>query len=107
MTPTRMLLALAASGLLAGPGLAAEQAPLPKDLPPFGEDRPLPVPDITDSKLANGLTVWLVKRPGFPKLTAVLAVRGGTAADAPGQQGVAELLAETLREGNATRSTRP
>jgi zinc protease len=100
------LTALLAGGLLAPALQAAEQAPLPKDLPPFGEDRPLPVPDIKASSLPNGLTVWLVRRPGFPKVTAVLAVRGGRAADARGQEGVAELLADTLKEGTATRSSR-
>ena len=65
-----MLLAslLAARGALA-PGLAAaEKKPLPKDLPPFGEDKPLPVPSIAQSKLPNGLTVWVVKRGGFPRV---------------------------------------
>ena len=46
---------------------AAEKKPLPKDLPPFGEDKPLPVPQIAQSKLPNGLTVWLVKRGGYPQ----------------------------------------
>jgi zinc protease len=86
--------------------LAAEAKPLPKDLPPFGEDRPLPTPSLTASKLPNGLTVWLVKRPGFPKITVVLAVRGGTASDPEGQEGIADLLADTLKEGTATRSSR-
>ena len=54
---------------------AAEPPPLPKDLPAYGADRPLPVPAIAQSTLPNGLTVWLVKRPGFPKVSAVLAVR--------------------------------
>ncbi len=86
--------------------LAAEAKPLPKDLPPFGADRPLPTPALTASKLPNGLTVWLVKRPGFPKITVVLAVRGGTASDPAGQEGIADLLADTLKEGTTTRSSR-
>ncbi|HSB62009.1 MAG TPA: insulinase family protein, partial [Vicinamibacteria bacterium] len=85
---------------------AAERKPLPKDLPPFGEDRPLPVPAIAQSKLPNGLTVWLVKRSGFPRLALVLAVRGGTAADPGEARGISELLAETVKEGTATRTSR-
>ena len=82
-TSTLLLLAL----LAPLPLRAAEEKPLPKDLPPFGEDRPLVVPKIVQSKTAEGLTVWLVPRPGFPKLVAILAVRGGTAADPSGTCG--------------------
>jgi zinc protease len=98
-------LVLAAS--LVAPGLsAAEKKPLPKELPPFGEDRPLPVPDIAQSKLPNGLVVWVVKRSGFPRAAAVLAVRGGRASDPKDAEGLSELLASTLKEGTATRSSR-
>jgi zinc protease len=97
----------ALAGLLA-PALllAAEKKPLPKDLPPFGEDKPLPKPALAASTLPNGLTVWTWPRPGVPRFVAVLAVRGGTAADPKGMEGVAELLADTLKEGTATRSSR-
>jgi len=99
-----VLLVLAA---LVAPALsAAEKKPLPKDLPPFGEDKPLPVPAIAQSKLPNGLTVWVVARAGFPRVAAVLAVRGGTASDPEGAEGIAELLAATLKEGTATRTSR-
>jgi predicted Zn-dependent peptidase len=101
---TRLLSFLLA--LLAVPALAAEKKPLPAELPPFGEDKPLPVPRIAESKLPNGLTVWLVPREGFPRLTAVLAVRGGSAADPKGAEGIAELLADTVREGTKTRTSR-
>lgn len=77
------------------PLVAAEKKPLPKDLPPFGEDKPLPVPSIAQSRLPNGLTVWVVARPGYPRATAVLAVRGGSAADPRDAEGISELLADT------------
>ncbi len=96
------LAALLAPALL----LAAERKPLPKDLPPFGEEKPLAKAALTASKLPNGLTVWTWPRPGVPRFVAVLAVRGGTAADPKGMEGVAELLADTLKEGTATRSSR-
>ena len=79
---------------------------LPEGLPPFGEDKPLPVPSIVQETLPNGLTLWIVKRAGFPKATAVLAVRGGRAADPKGLEGIAELLASTVKEGTATRPSR-
>ncbi len=85
---------------------AAEKKPLPKDLPPFGADKPLPVPSIAQSKLPNGLTVWVVQRPGFPRVAAVLAVRGGSAADPRDAEGISELLADTLKEGTALRTSR-
>jgi predicted Zn-dependent peptidase len=92
--------------LVAHPLGAAEKKPLPKDLPPFGEDKPLPVPSIAQSKLPNGLTVWVVARPGFPRATAVLVVRGGSAADPTDAEGISELLADTLKEGTALRTSR-
>jgi zinc protease len=95
--------------LLAAPAaLKAAEKPLalPKDLPPYGEDRPLPVPILDQSRLPGGLTLWLVKRPGIPRLTAVLATRGGTAADPPGREGVAQVLADTLKEGTTTRTSK-
>ncbi len=105
-TPATLAL-LAAVALLAAPGaLASEAKPLPKELPPFGPDRPLPVPTIAQSTLPNGLVVWLVPRPGFPKVSAVLAVRGGTAVDPAGLEGIGELLARTVNEGTAKRTSR-
>jgi predicted Zn-dependent peptidase len=96
-------LALALPAALA----ASEKKPLPKDLPPFGADKPLPVPEIAQSKLPNGLSVWLVRRSGFPRAAVVLAVRGGgTASDPKNAEGITELLADTVKEGTATRTSR-
>ena len=62
-------------------GAFAEKAALPKDLPAYGPEKPLQTPSVKVSKLDNGLTVWLVSEPGFPKLAFSIAVRGGLAAD--------------------------
>ena len=102
----RRSLAAAAALLLAPAALAAEKHPLPKELPPFGADRPLPVPAIATFTTPEGLTVWLVPRAGIPKVSAVLAVRGGLSADPRGAEGISELLAEGLKEGTATRTGR-
>jgi predicted Zn-dependent peptidase len=99
-----LVLLLAAAAAL--PAAAEKAAPLPADLPPFAADKPLPVPDLTATRLGNGLTVWIVPRSGQPKLTAILAVRGGTAVDPPGLGGMAEVLAAVVKEGTARRSSR-
>ena len=96
-------LALLASGL-AGTAAFAKEEPLPAALPPFGADKPLPVPQIQESKLANGLTVWVLPRTGLPLVSATLVVRGGTASDPAGTEGTAALLADALREGTRSRS---
>src|SRR5512145_1252848 len=97
-----------AMALAAPAGLAAsEKKPLPKELPPFGADKPLPVPEISQSRLPNGLSVWLVRRSGFPRAAVVLAVKGGgTASDPKNAEGITELLADTVKEGTAARTSR-
>jgi zinc protease len=91
---------------IAGGAQAAKEQPLPKNLPPYAPEKPLPVPTIADASLPNGLTVWVVPRPGFPKVTAVLAVRGGTAADPEKLAGTADVLADVVKEGTAKRSSK-
>src|SRR5260221_2349394 len=107
MTRKMLLGVIMAVAVTLAPALSAvEKKPFPKDLPPFGEDKPLPVPQIAQSKLPNGLTVWVVKRGGYPRVTVELAVRGGEAADPKESAGIADLLADTLKEGTTTRSSR-
>jgi zinc protease len=96
-----MLVALLAFPAGAG---AADEKPLPKDLPPYGAEKPLPVPTIVQSTLPNGLTVWLVPRAGFPELTAVLAVHGGSAIDPEGREGISDVFASALKSGTSHRS---
>ncbi|BDU74338.1 M16 family metallopeptidase [Mesoterricola silvestris] len=95
---------LAASGLRL---LAAhEETPLPKDLPPYGAERPIPAPAVTQRTLPNGLDVWVLNRPGFPKVTACMVIRGGNAHDAADRQGLTGFMAGLLNEGTRTRSSR-
>ena len=105
---TRQMLAfLLLLFLGAGLATAAEKdKPLPKDLPPYGELKPFQSPQVTARKLANGLTLWLVPRPGFPKVSFTLAVRGGLAADPQDLPGLTDLLTATVDQGTATRSAR-
>lgn len=102
---------LVASTLLAAllpsaPAGAKEAAALPKDLPAYGADRPIPIPQVVERTLPNGLAVWIVPRPGFPKTVALLTARGGTAADPKGMDGLADLLAGAVKEGTTTRTSR-
>ncbi len=102
---TRAGLALTAALALASTAQAAPD--LPAELPPFGKDKPLVVPKITQTTLPNGLQVWVVPRNGIPRVDYVLAVRGaGLGADAPDAPGRAKLLAGLLSEGTTTRSSR-
>ena len=101
------LVALSVSLAVSGATFAGPAAPLPKDLPPFGEDKPLPVAQIEKRVLGNGLEVWVVPRDGMPRVDYVLAVRNaGFAADPAGANGFASLFAGLLTEGTAKRDSR-
>ncbi len=99
---------LAACALAAAAGAAhAAAVKLPAELPPFGQDKPLAVPKITQQTLPNGLQVWVVPRNGIPRVDFVLAVRGaGFGADTAEEPGRAKLLAGLLSGGTATRSSK-
>lgn len=97
---------LSAGVVLAAGSAGAAEVALPKDLPPYGNDKPLPVPAITQKALPNGLAVWVLPRTdGPPKVDLVLAVRGGKAADATELPAMSDLLAALLTEGTKTRSS--
>lgn len=101
------LLALAVSALACAATAPAVANDLPKDLPPYAADKPLPVPDIARKTLANGLEVWVVPREGIPRVDYVLAVRNaGYVADPAEAPGFAAILAGLLSEGTATRDSR-
>jgi len=92
--------------LFATLAVAQKQAPLPKDLPPYGPEKPLAAPIVSASKLDNGLTVWLVQAPGIPQIAFDLAVRGGYAADPADRPGISKLLASTVTQGTHTKSAK-
>jgi zinc protease len=92
--------------LLASFAGAQKEAPLPKDLPPYGPEKPLATPSVKSATLDNGLTLWLVSEPGFPKVALTVAVRGGLAADPAARPGLSELLSKTLDQGTRTRSAK-
>ena len=85
---------------------AQKEVPLPKDLPAYGPEKPLQAPQAQKEKLSNGLTVWLVSEPGFPKVSMAIAARGGLAADPADRPGISELLANTLNQGTASKTAK-
>ena len=103
----KLMLAVLVSLLLPTSAFAGAAAKLPADLPPYGQDKPIPVPQIAKQTLANGLQVWVVPRNGLPRVDFVLAVRGaGLAADDSAHPGFASLLAGLLTEGTTKRDSR-
>ena len=85
--------------VVAAQSLAQKETQLPKDLPAYGPERPLSAPTVKIAKLDNGLTVWLVSEPGFPKVAFSVAVRGGMAADPSDRPGLSQLLGNTIGPG--------
>jgi|SRR5580692_7474422 zinc protease len=85
---------------------AQKEVPMPKDLPPYGTEKPLRAPSVKTAKLDNGLAVWLVSEPGFPKVAFTVAVRGGFAADPADRPGISELLSKTIDQGTKARTAK-
>ena len=104
---TRLLVMLICIPAWAVGAFAAEKAlALPKDMPPYGPLVPFTAPRVQANKLENGLTLWLVPRPGFPKVAFAFAIQGGMAADPKDRPGLSDLLLATLDQGTKTRSAK-
>jgi len=85
---------------------AAPAAPTtPKQAPPAGGPaRDFQLPARTDFTLGNGLLTRLVPYGEVPKVNLLVAVRAAKINEAPGQEGVSELLAKLLQEGTTSRA---
>jgi zinc protease len=102
-----LMLALLSAMALSSPAFAGASAKLPAELPPYGQDKPIPVPQITKKTLSNGMEVWVVPRNGLPRVDYVLAVRGaGLSVDDAAHPGFATLLAGLLSEGTQLHDSR-
>ena len=68
--------------------------------------RPLPsaLPQPVEVRLANGMRLVTVSRPGLPIVTAALVATGGAATDPAARAGAAGLTSELLTKGTRTRS---
>jgi zinc protease len=73
----------------------------PRPLPPLGPTRAVPLPDVEEQTLPNGLRVLVAHRPGVPMVE--LRLRVPFAGDSPDHPAVAELLSSTLLTGTETR----
>jgi zinc protease len=73
----------------------------PRELPPLGPTRAVPLPDVEERTLANGLRVLAAHRSALPMVE--LRLRVPFAGDAPEHPAVAELLSSTLLTGTPTR----
>ena len=91
------------AALLPGP---AQAAPGVDEPPPAAAPRPLVLPTLHESTLANGLVLVVAPRPGLPVVSLTLLVRAGPEADPPGHPGVAAMLA-TLWPKGALRNGKP
>lgn len=95
-----------ALALLVTAAVAAAQVPnWPREAPP----RPLPArpfkfPPYEARTLPNGLQIIVVPHHEQPAVTMRLLVRAGSAQDPTEQAGLADLVAELLDQGTATRS---
>ncbi len=81
----------------------------PRPAPPrpsVGPERPFVLPSRVERTLGNGLTIVVVRKPTVPKVSIVLTVRSGLAADPPTLPGVAALTADAMQEGTAKRDSR-
>jgi zinc protease len=102
----KSLLAAMCLLFLAAGAYAQKEQPLPKDVPAYGPQNPLQAPKVKTATLDNGLTVWLVSRPGFPKVAFSISVDGGLAADPSDRPGLSQLLAKALGQGTAKRNAK-
>jgi zinc protease len=106
IAPQALLTAFVIGALIA-PIAYADTVALPKDLPAYAADKPLPVPEIAKQKLDNGLTVWVVPRDGVPRVDYVLAFKNaGLAADPADMPSLASMVAGMLNEGTEKRDSK-
>src|SRR5947208_69508 len=92
--------------LFAAAAHAQKEAPLPKDLPPYGTQPSFQPPEVKVEKFENGLTLWLVAQPGLPTVSFRIVVLGGLALDPTDRPGLSELLARALNQGTKTRNAK-
>ena len=70
------------------------------------EQRPFKLPPVTETKLANGLTVVMAEDARFPLVSMRLTFNAGTKRDAKGAMGVAAAVGAQLSQGTKGRTFR-
>ncbi len=102
----RVLIVLVLAALSA-PALA--QTPSQTTAPPrpaVDPERPFQPVARIERTLPNGLHVIVARRPTVPKVSVLLTVRSGLAADPAGKTGVAQMTADAVQEGTSSRDSR-
>lgn len=96
-----VVLALACA--LGAPVLAQAQD---SQRPAVGPERPFRPSASVERTLPNGLQVIVARHATVPKVSMMLTIRSGAAADPAGKTGVATLTADAIQEGTKTRDSR-
>jgi zinc protease len=99
----RLVHLVAAATLLVIPAWATAQAP-PR--PAVGPERPFAPPPRVEKTLGNGLRVVAVRFATVPKVSVVLTVESGLAVEPAEKAGLAQFVADAMREGTTSRDSR-
>jgi zinc protease len=85
--------------------LGAVSASAQSTLPPVGPERPFAPAPRVERALPNGLRIVTMRHGAVPKVTALLTIESGLAADPAGQAGLAQFVVDLAQEGTASRSS--
>lgn len=80
-------------------------ASAPTERPTVGPPRPFTPPARHERTLSNGLRIVVVRHPTVPKVSAVLTLRTGVAADPADRPGLAAFVADAVQEGTKSRTS--
>lgn len=72
--------------------------------PPYGEASDVTVPDVWERELSNGMAVYGIQNNELPLVQFELKIDGGLLLDDPDKVGVANLVAQTMTRGTATKT---
>jgi zinc protease len=84
------------------PALVAAQT---ASLPAVGPERPFAPAARAERTLSNGLQVITLRHATVPKVTAILGIKSGLAAEAADKAGLAQFAVDLAQEGTATKSS--
>jgi predicted Zn-dependent peptidase len=74
--------------------------------PAIGAEKAFAPPPRAERTLGNGLRVVAVRYPTVPKVSVVLSIQSGLAVDPADKAGLAQLVADAVQEGTASRDSR-
>jgi zinc protease len=81
---------------------SAQSAP---QLPAVGAERPFTPAARSERTLPNGLQVITLRHATVPKVTAILGIKSGLAAEAAEKAGLAQFVVDLAQEGTTTKSS--